>query len=289
MFKEFQKNITRSPYQSLSAIFVVSLAFFLIAVFFFLGAGSQKVLNFFESRPQVVAYLKDETKPQDLELLRAKIESSGKVKKIDYVSKDAALQLYKDLFKDKPLLLEMVTAKFLPASLEISAIDLSSLKDVSEILKKEPIVEDVDFQEDVTTSLSSWLFAIRKLGLGIASFLLIVSILTILVILGMKISQKREEIEILKLLGASPSYIRLPFYLEGIFYGVVAAIISLGLSYVSILLSAPFLTKFLNGIPIFPIPLLFMLEVLGGMILLGILVGFLGSLFAVSRFARTIR
>lgn len=289
MFREFQKNISRSPYQSLSAIFVVSLALFLISAFFFLGAGSQKILTFFESRPQVVAYLKDETKPQELELLSAKIEGLANVKKINYVSKDEALKIYKELFKDKPLLLEMVTAKFLPASLEVSTTDLSSLKNVAEILKKEPVVEDVDFQEDVTTSLSGWLFTIRKFGLGIAAFLLLVSILTILVILGMKISQKKEEIEILKLLGASPSYIRLPFYLEGIFYGVCASILSWGLSYVSIVLSSPFLTKFLSGIPIFPIPFLFMLEVLGGMILLGILVGFLGSLFAVSRFTRTIR
>lgn len=289
MFKTLKQHIFRSPYQSLAAILVVSFSFFVIALFGLLGAGSSVVLQYFESRPQVSAFLKDEAKPQEIELMRAKLEATGKVKSVTYISKEDALKIYQEQNKDKPLLLEMVTAKILPASLEISSKDLSSLKEIAENLKKEPLVEDVIFQEDVIQSLSKWMVTLRKIGIASGVFLLFVSILTILVILGMKISRKKEEIEILRLLGASSGYICLPFYLEGIFYGLLGAVFSWGLSYLALLYATPFLVNFLAGIPLLPIPFLFMLKILAGLLGLGLVVGFLGSFLAMARFVKSVR
>lgn len=286
MFKTLKQHILRSPYQSLAAILVVSLSLFLICVFFLLGAGSHKVLNYFESRPQIIAFLKDEAKPQEIELLKAKIEATGKVKKVNFVSKGDALKIYQQLFKDNPLLLEMVTAKILPASLDIQPNDLSSLKEVASTVKDEPIVESVDYEEDVVLRLARLTSFLRNSGLLVAGFLLLVAVLTVLVILGMRISQRKEEIDILKLLGASGFYICMPLYLEGIIYGVLAAVTAWGLSYLLLLYSTPFLINYLSDVSLLPVPFLFMLTVLGGLIVLGILVGFLGSFFAVSRFMR---
>jgi len=123
----------------------------------------------------------------------------------------------------------------------------------------------------------------------VAGFLLFIAVLTVLVVLGMKISQRKEEIEILKLLGASSWYICFPLYLEGMFYGLTAAIISWGLSYLAILYSVPFLVNFFSGIPLFPVSTIFMSEVLAGLLGVGIVVGFLGSFLAVLRSARTVR
>lgn len=284
MFKNFKKNIRRSPYQSLVVVINVALTLFLVCIFFLIGVGSQALLGFFESRPQAIAYLKDTAKPEEIELLKSKLESNGQVSKVNYVSKGDALKIYQELFKDKPVLLEMVTAKFLPASLEVSTVDIASLKDVANVLRQKPFIEDVDFQEDVVSTLSLWLNNLRKFGLALAVFLLFNSVLTILVILGMRISKRKEEIEILKLIGASPGYIRVPIYLEGVFYGMVSAIFAWGFSYILILYLTPSLKQFFNGIPLLPVDPIFMLELLGGLTILGMVVGFLGSFFAVSRF-----
>jgi len=289
MFKNLKQHIFRSPYQSLAAVLVISFSLFLISVFFLLGAGSEEILRYFESRPQLIAYLKDEAKPQEIELLKAKIESTGKAKKIDYVSKEDALKTYRHLFKDKPLLLEMVTAKILPASLEISPTNLSGIKEMADILKKEFIVEDIDFEEDVISTLSRFITNLRLVGIIVAGILLLISVLTVLVIIGMKISQQKEEIEILKLLGASSWYIYLPLYFEGIIFGWLAAGISWGLTYGLILYTTPFLVNFFSGIPIFPVSVFSMMEVLGGLFGLGTIVGFLGSFLAVIRFSRSVR
>jgi len=289
MIKTLKQHIFRSPYQSLAAILVVSLSLFLIDTFILLGFGSEKILQYFESRPQVSAFLKDEAKPQDIELIKAKILTDRNVKSVEFISKEEALKIYQEQNKDKPLLLEMVTAKILPASLEVSTYNLGSLKNVAEMLKKEPLVEDVIYQEDVVLSMSNWMQTMREIGLGVIAFLLAVSVLTVLIVIGMKMARRKEEIEILKLLGASAGNINLPFYLEGIVYGAVAAVLSWGVNYLAILAIAPRINRFFAGISLLPIPLFFMLEVLAGLLGLGILVGFWGSFLAVSRFSKTVR
>jgi cell division transport system permease protein len=100
----------------------------------------------------------------------------------------------------------------------------------------------------------------------------------------MKISSRREEIEILGLLGATKWYIRFPFIIEGMIYGIVSAVIAWGAAYLLLLYSTPFLVSFLTGIPLFPVPVIFMLEIAGGLLALGVIVGGIGSFFAVRHF-----
>jgi len=284
MFKTAIQHIKRTPFQALAAILIMSLAFFVIGNFVILAVGSEAVLRFLESRPQVTAFLKDEIKPQQIELLKAKIEGTGKIKKIEYISKEKALEIYRQENKDNPLLLEMVTAKILPASLEISATSLSYLPEIAKILKEDPIVEEVLFQEDVVSTLSSWLGSLRKAGVFLIIVLSLISVITVLIVVGMKISSRKEEIEILSLIGATKWYIKTPFVIEGIIYGIISAFVAWGSSYLVLLYSTPFLVKFLAGIPLFPVPITFMLAILGGLSLLGILTGGIGSWLALRRF-----
>lgn len=286
MFKTAIQHIKRAPFQAIAAITMTSLVFFIICCFILVATGSEVVLRHLESRPQVTAFLKDEIKPQQVELLKAKLEGTEKIKKIKYISKEEALEIYRQENKDNPLLLEMVTAKILPASLEISARSLSFLPDIAEILKNDPIVEEVLFQEDIISTLSSWISSLRKTGLFLTTFLILVAIATVLIVIGTKISSRKTEIEILGLLGATKWYICLPFIIEGIIYGVVSAFLSWGISYILLLYATPFLVNFLAGIPIFPVPFWFMSMVLGILVFFGFIIGILGSWIALKRFFR---
>lgn len=285
-FKTAWKHIRRSPYQALSAILIMFLTFFMATVFVLTASGFQIVLRYFETRPQVTAFFKDEVTLQQVDILRAKLAQTGKIKEMKYISKEEALTIYREQNKNDPLLLEMVTANILPASLEVATIDIAYLEEVAQILRNEPGVEEVIFQEDVVKSLYRWTNTIRKIGIGLIGILGMVSLLVVLVIIGMKITLRRGEIEILQLIGASHWYIRAPFVLEGIFYGVVGAILAWGIAYLLLLYSTPFLVEFLSGIPILPVPVLFMLMILGAEILVGMIIGFFGSLLAVKRYLK---
>jgi len=279
-------HMRRSPYQALAATLIMFLTFFLATVFVLTAGGFQVVLRYFETRPQVTAFLKDETTLEQVDTIKARLAQTGKVKEIKYISKEEALAIYREQNKNDPLLLEMVTANILPASLEVATKEISFLPEVAQILKSESGVEEVIFQEDVVRSLHNWTSTLRKIGMGLIGALGLVSLLIILVIIGMKITLRKEEIEILQLIGASPWYIRAPFIFEGMFYGVIGAILAWGTGYLLLLYTTPFLVKFLSGIPILPVPIPFMLAVLGIEILAGIVIGSLGSLLAVRRYLK---
>lgn len=279
-------HIRRSPYQAISAISVMTLTFFIASVFLLAAYGSEKVMNFLETKPQVSAYFKDEVTLEEIELLKDKLNKTGKVLKIKFISKEEALSIYREQNKDDPLLLEMVTANILPSSLEVSAQDLLSLKEIAEILKNDEFVGEVVFQEDVVSGLSSWTRALRMVGIALISILSFVSLFNILIIIGMKVALRRKEIEILRLIGASSWYVQAPFFYEGIFYGLTGAVFSWAATYGLLIYTSPKFEIFLQDIPLLPINPLVMLSLLVGLVTAGTVIGVFGSFLAIRRYLK---
>ena len=281
-----RRNIRRSPYQALAAILIMTLTFLVVSFFTFLLVGSSKIVNFFESKPQVTAFFKNDAPQADINSLENQLSQSGKVASIKYLSKEDALKIYREQNKDDPLLLELVTADVLPASFEISAIQIEDLGGISDMLKKSPIVSEVIYQKDVVSALTSWTNAIRKIGIALIVLFSLVSIFIMVTIIGIKISQKKEDIEIMRLIGATNWYIRGPFIIEGIFYGVIGALIGWSISTATLLYATPFLESFLKGIPIIPVPAMDLLMLLGLELLLATLLGVISSFLAVLRYLK---
>src|SRR3989344_5056241 len=134
--KSSLRNIRRSPYQAMAAVLIMMLTFLTISFFTFLLSGSSRVINFFESKPQVTAFFKNEAKQSDINALEKQVKNTGKVASLKFVSKQEALKIYRQQNKDDPLLLDLVTADILPASLEISAYRINDLSGISEMLKE---------------------------------------------------------------------------------------------------------------------------------------------------------
>lgn len=278
--------IRRTPYQSLAAIILTTLTFFSLSIFSLVVLGTTRMLTYFESRPQVTAFFKDEATQGDAESLRRQIETETSIETSTYVSKDDALKLYKEQNQDNPLLLEMVTADILPASLEVSAKNVGDLEKIASIMQKDPLIEEVVFQKDVIDTLRKWLGGIRLAGLFLTTLLTIASVTTIVVIIGLKFRSKKPEMYTLTLLGATNWYIRRPFILESIFYGCLGAIIGWGMSYILLLYLTPNLMAFLGEIRLVPVPYWVMLAILGGEIIVGAILGGVSSLIATRRIGR---
>jgi cell division transport system permease protein len=282
------KHIRRSPYQAFGAIFVMAQTFFVISVFTFIFFGSFVVIRYFESLPQLRAFFKDEAKKEEIQSLEAQLKGSGKVADLNYVDKDEAFKRYKVLFKDDPLMLELVTPEILPASFEITTVSLSDQAELAGALKKSPIVQEVDFPKDAVEGFARLTNALRRLGAAMSVILALDSVFLIMLIISMKISQKKEEIEILKLLSATNWYIRWPFVLEGITYGVTGAIIGWVLASSALLYLTPFLKSQLPaGIPLFPVSPLFLIGVLGVELIVAVLLGIFSSILAALRYLRS--
>jgi cell division transport system permease protein len=288
-------HIRRSPYQSTAAVLTLFLTILLTGLFFLATLGSSLVLNFFESKPQITVFFADTATPQDAESLKKILTDTGKVSSMKYISKDDALAIYREQNKSDPLLLEMVTADILPASLEVSASDPNYLHELDPIIQKAQGIEEVIFQKDVVDTLLRWTNAIRIIGGTLIVFLSMNSVLIVMTIIGMKIALKKEEIEILKLIGASPWYIRMPFILEGGLYGVTGSVLSWLIITVLLIWMAPSIVGFLGTIPLIQtvfgtlVSWIFAGTIAGLLIslsIVGFLLGSIGSLVALNRYIK---
>jgi cell division transport system permease protein len=181
------KHIRRSPYQSLAAVFIMMLTFLSITIFAFIVFGSSTVINFFESKPQVTAFFKDDASQTDIDQLKGQLDQTGMVASSKFVSKKEALQIYKQQNKNDPLLLDLVTEDILPASLEISTTKIEDLGPVSNTLQKSPFVSEVIYQKDIVSTLSHWTNAVRIIGIILIVILALVSIFIMMTVIGFKV------------------------------------------------------------------------------------------------------
>lgn len=276
-------TMRRSPYQSLASILILSFTFFIAYVFSFFLVGSEVVLRFFETRPQVIAFFDIEADPSQINELGKQMKEKDYVSGINLVSKEEALKIYQEENKDDPLLLELVTAQILPASIEVSGYSIDDLSKIKEDLDKFDNVDEVVLQQDIVESLSSWTRSIRMVGLVSVVLLSFVSLLIMVVVIGMKVVAKRPAIAIMSLIGATKWFIKSPFVFEGVVYGLISSLIGWGLSFVGLLYITPWLKEFLGTIPIFPIPIAFYALQLSIGTLSGILLGAFAGSIAVGR------
>ena len=284
--KTVARYLRRSPYQAFAATLIMAIAFFSISLFAILTILSVRLIDYFESRPQLTVFFKDGTTKEDIGSLQKQLQETGKTSSIVYVSKEEALKIYKEMNKNEPILLDLVTADILPASIEVQANKAENLENLASIVNGNKNIEKVVFQKDIIDTLIAWTNALRKIGITIISVLLVESLFIILTIVGIKITIRRDEIEIMKLIGASNWFIRAPFLLEGIIYGVAGAIIGWTFSMGLFMYATPMLESFLKTVPVFPISPLILIELLGVELLVAGFLGAFASYLAVLRYLK---
>lgn len=298
-FKTALGYIKRSPFQALAALFVLTLTFFVGTMLAVLVYSSANILRYFETRPQIIAFLKDEITPEQISALQNRLTSDTRVKDVRYVSKEEALEIYKQATSDNPLLSELVSPNIFPASLEFSVTDLTFAQEVIDEVKKEGIVDSVGFTaslggektlEDVVGRLRTIAWYLRIGGAIFVGTLAGTSLLVLLVITGMRITTRRGEIEILDLIGATPGFIRSPIIIEALIYSSVGAFIGWLIAFLLWLYITPTLLSYFGDIPVLPKGTLnlfiFFAVVLVGELLVGVGLALGGSFLAVSRARR---
>lgn len=288
-FADAWKNIRRAPYQAWVAILALGCTFYAVTIFALVAIGSEQIIKHFEGKPQIIAFFKvyeDPPEGETVDQIRTQLQQTGKVKELIYVSQEEALQIYRQQNQEDPELLEMVTANILPASIEVSTNSPEDQYEIYQLLESYQSVDEVIYQQDVIKELTKWTGSIRKIGIENVGVLGVLSFLFIVVIMGMKVSQKRAEIRILRLVGATSGYIVRPYLLEGLFYGFIGAILGWGAAYTRILYATPFLIELftsLGGLPITLSPIK-MITILAAELCIAILLTIFASWVAVSRY-----
>lgn len=288
--------LKRSPFQALAAILVMGLTFFVATVISIAIYSSGKLLNYLETTPQVIVFLKNDPHENAISSLRNALENDNRIKDLRFVSKEEALNIYKKATSDNPLLGELVSPSIFPASLEFSVKNLADTLSIIEEVKKESVVESVGFTAnlsgekslgEVIQRLKEITVYIRVGGAGFALFLAGISFLVLTVVISMRLNSRKEEIEILELIGATAGFIKTPIVLESITYAIFGVITGWIFAVILLLYSTPTILIYFGKIPILPSNALSLFSLLGiillGELIVGIIIAILGSTIAIGR------
>jgi cell division transport system permease protein len=236
----------------------------------------------------VVAFLKDpEQGGLDTEgqlVLLDEVSGWSEVKGIRYVDKAGAFVEFQELFADRPDLVASIQPSILPASFRIELVDIDLYRDVMFRLQSNPNVREVRSFGSQIESLSSFSNVLNVVGLGLALVLGTSAVILIANTIRMAIYARRDEVAIMKLVGASNWFIRVPFVLEGLIEGVLGA----GLSVLVIWILSRWLAGLNDAISLirFTIEDSFFLQWGILFLVFGALAGVLGSFVGLSRYLR---
>ena len=282
----------RNGWLSVAATGIVTFALVLVSSFVLLLLLGSSVIKNIQEKIDVEVFFRDDAKVADILTIRDQLQQNQNAASVKYISKSEALQIYKGQNERNQKLLEQISEEEnpLPASIQVKAKNPDDLDAFSQTLESDfakPLIESRSDKEnrDIIQRLQRIVSFIRSLGLFISLVVLTFAILVVFNTIRITIFSRREEIEIMRLVGASNWYIRGPFVVEGVFYGVIATAIAMLVVYLVVLAFGPALSSYLRDINE-DVPAYFRANF--GVILLvqlitGIGVGVISSLLAIRR------
>lgn len=228
----FVRNLSLSI--AATAVMVVTLTIVLFSII--VNATFNNTINNINQKIDISVYLKDTVTTQQRDALVNQLKGLPNVKSVNYISKDQALENYKQENKDNLDLLLAIseTDNPLPATIQIKPVDPVRINDIKSVLENP---QNLALQSDQTSYSGDRKEAIDKIAHATAFFrkavfigVVIFAIISMLIIFNtirMAIFNRRSELRIMRLLGARPWYIRGPFIVETMIYGIVAAVASI--------------------------------------------------------------
>lgn len=232
------QNFIRNATLAIAAMAVMIITLSIVLFSLIANATFTNTIKQITDKIDVSVYLKDNVTDNQRTQLISNLEAISNVQSVNYVSKDQALSIYKDQNKNNINLLLAIseTNNPLPASLQIKPKDPNRIQEIKDYLEK-PEVKAL--QSDATSYSGDRKEAIDKIAkatrffrqAGFVSVIVfaLVSMLIIFNTIRMAIFNRRDELTIMRLLGASSWYIRGPFVVETVLYGIVSAIVSVAL------------------------------------------------------------
>lgn len=231
-------NFFRNSWLSVAATAVMIVALVIILMALVLNVTAKNAIAELSKNLKVSIYLNDDARPEEIAQLKNDLVTNPYVSELTFVSKEEAQQQFTTSFQNDQQLLEglaLIGGNSLPASFEVSVSNLSKIEQVGDIAKQEKfntIVEEVslgktDAKKTIDRAAAAQRF-ITTASVIAASAFAVVSMLIIFNTIRMAIFTRAEEIRIMKLVGATPGYIRGPFLVESSMYGIIAGLVASG-------------------------------------------------------------
>ena len=232
-FKSGFTHFRRNGWLSFAVISILSLTLLIISTLIVLSIAANLVIKSVQDKVDISVYFKGETEESKILEFRSIVLQYKEVQSADYVSKDRALSEFRSKNADNPVILQSIDAigdNPLNASINIKAVTPDKYETIAKAIENSAFRENISRinyakNKIVIERLNNILSTTRKVGAMLATLFSLIAILITFNAIRITIYAHRQEIEIMRLVGASNPYIRMPFIFEGIIYGAISAIV----------------------------------------------------------------
>lgn len=223
----------QSPVLTAATILTVTVSLTIVAVFALLAVNIERLGEAWSSEVQVVAYLQDPPASEELDEWREKLLDLPEVTAVAYISPEKALELFRDRLGQEGDMLRGVEPDILPASLEVSLVTESrnpiGVRSVVDFLRDTLGLDDLHYGQAWLEKFESFMVLLRLSGMVLGTILMAATLFIIFNTIRLTLFARRDELDIMALVGATPFFIKAPYVLEGAVQGAAGGLMALGI------------------------------------------------------------
>lgn len=249
------QNFWRNLWLSLVTVLILVLTLFLVSLVATLNVLADQSIQAVEDKIDINIDFADDATEADIVAAQLYLQNLPEVKQVRYISKDEALEKFKESNADDPNVttaLEELDDNPLPASLVVQAYHLEDYEYVMQQFENSEydlLAEKKNFADNqaIIDRLTAITLRMYQAGLIVSAVFVLISVVLMFNTIRLAIYAHREELGIMKLVGATNWFIRAPFILEGLLYAILASVLAMGLLWGGMLLAAPYINNFFSG------------------------------------------
>ncbi len=287
-------SFMRNGWQSIPTLSVMTLALFVFLSLIIFNVLTNNAIILLRDKIDISVYFQSSAAEDEILKLKRSLESLSEVKNVQYISRTEALELFQERHKDDPTIsqaLDVLNENPLSASINIKANDPKDYPAIAAYLNAEnlkSVVDQITYNQNqvVINRLASIVDTARRVGIALTVILSIIAVLVTLNTIILTIYSSRDEIGVMRLVGAGNKFIRGPYIVQGIIYGALAAVISLVLMAPIIYLAGACADILMREINLQSCVYNSAILLFGFQLLFGITLGTVSSVIAVSRYLK---
>lgn len=288
------KNFTRNGWLSVATVAIMTLALIVFAGLILFSYTTQRAAASIEDKIDISVYFLTNTSEDQILNIQQSLQGLPEVASVNYISRDQALTTFQQNHANDQTISQAINAldtNPLEASLNIKAKDPSQYGDIANYLASPNLAQYIDTvsytqNQDVIQRLANIVSTVERGGWAVTVLLAIIAGLVVFNTIRLAIYANRDEIGIMRVVGASNSLVRGPFVVDGMLCGAIAAIASLIIIAPGVYFTSPYLNVFIPGLNLFQYFYTHILQLLLYELLFGTVIGGLSSFFAVRRYLR---
>lgn len=291
LFAEGVSNIKKHGSKTVSTLFVITATMLILGLFVLLYNNITFLMNTIEKEQGLQAFIKDDiTSDNRIETMKNQIEKIKGIQSVEYLDKKSAYEDAKSMFKGQEFLLEGLpeNSNVFPASFVVKINDLNNASNIQKLLEDIDGIYKVRLSEATIESVITISKVTNIVLFSIGSIMLLVSIFIISNTIKLAVNSNQREIFIMRYIGATNKFIRTPFVIEGVFLGILGAFtawVLTSLIYIALYAKLPQVQSAIGNYGLIAYSKLWY-QVLGINLILGFVVGYLGSKFSIRKYLK---